>query len=159
MNTLKTYKEFNEGVLSGLGDSVKSLGKKLKRTFSFGSSDANTEYKKELRQYELSIERSDDGQSLDIFHDERLVGKIELSEDSKTYPIWTLKIFFYESETPKDKNYKKPQEIKGQKEQPYAIGKKNFPNDSDDGVRAFWIWWSTKTKSGRLKNPAYKIKA
>lgn len=158
MNNIKTFQEFNEGILSGLTDKLGSLGKSLKKTFSF-SSDAKTEYKKELKQYDLSIERSDDGQSLDIFHNDRLVGKIELSDESSSYPIWILKFFFYESEIPKDKNYKKPQEIPGQKEQPYAIGRKKFPNDSDDAIRAFWKWWSSNTKSGRLKNLDYKIKA
>ena len=157
MDNIKTYQEFNEEILSDLSDKVGKLGKSLKRTFGFDS-DLSTEYKKELKYYDLSTQKSDDGQSLDILHGNRLVGKIELSEESTTYPIWLLKIFFYESETPKDKNYKKPEEIPGQKEQPYAIGKKKFPSDSDDALRTFWMWWSTKTKSGKLKNKDYKVK-
>jgi hypothetical protein len=157
MSKIKTFNQFNEGILSDLSSKIGSLGKSLKRTFGF-SSDLKTEYKKELRKYELSTDKSDDGQSLEIYHNKRLVGKIELSEESKTFPIWILKFFFYESEITKDRNYKRPEEIPGQTEQPYAIGKKKFPNDSDDAVRGFWKWWSTNTKSGKLKNIDYKIK-
>ena len=117
------------------------------------------EHKKELKQYDLTIKASEDKQTLKIYHNNRLVGKVELSDESSTSPIWILSIYFYESEVKKDKNYKRPEKIEGQEEQPYAIGKKKFPIDSDEAVRAFWIWWSTKTKSGKLKNPDYKVKA
>lgn len=158
MSIIKKFENFNEGILSDLGDRISGLSKSVKRAFKFHTKP-NTEYSKELKQYDLSIDRSSDKQSMNIYHDMRLVGKIELDPESSTYPIWLLKIFFYESETPKDKNYKRPDHIKGQKEQPYAIGKKRFPYDSDDALRAFWKWWSNNTKSGRLNNPDYRIKS
>lgn len=158
MNRISTYQQFNEEILGGLGDKLKKLGSSLKRPFL--SNSVKTEYSKELKQYDLAIQSTEDRQEMKIFHNKRLVGDIKLSDDSKNYPIWILSFYFYESEVPKDdKKYKSPEKIEGQTEQPYAKGSKKINNDSDDAVRTFWKWWSTNTNSGKLKNPSFKIKS
>ena len=78
MNNLKTFDQFNEGLLSSLSDTFSKLGKGLKK--SLFSSQPRTEYSKELKQYGLSLDAAEDGQSMDIYHNKRLVGKITLSK-------------------------------------------------------------------------------
>lgn len=157
MKNIYNFDQFNEELLSGIGDKLKKISSSLKRPFLNNS--VKTEYSKELKQYDLNIQVTENKQEMKIFHNKRLVGEVKLSEESKSFPIWILTFYFYESEVSKDdKKYKSPDKIEGQKEQPYAKGSKKINNDSDDAIRTFWKWWSTNTKSGKLKNPEFKVK-
>lgn len=146
---IKSYTSYvNEGII----DRVKSM---------FTGNKVKTEYDKELKQYDLILSKvGEGGQEVVILHNKRLVGNIKLDADSASvHPVWYLTIYFYESEVKKDdKKYKSPDKIDGQSEQPYAKGKKKFTGSADDVIRAFWVWWSTNTKSGKLKNQRFKIK-
>lgn len=144
MNNIKTFESFDD------------FRKKVKNFFS---NDVKTEYSKDLKQYDLKLKSDVDKKSIEISHSGILVGRVDLSDKSKTYPIWKLTVYYYESEIKSDKLYKKPTEIPGQNEQPYAKSEKDFPSDSDQAIRAFWKWWSVSTKSGRDNNPKFKVKS
>lgn len=129
-----------------------------KRVKNFFTNDVKTEYSKDLNQYDLKIKLNVDN-SISISHNDNIVGQVNLSDKSKTYPIWKLTVYYYESEIKSDKSYKKPDEIPGQNDQPYAKSEKEFASDSDQAIRAFWKWWSVSTKSGRDNNPKFKVKS
>jgi len=118
-----------------------------------------TKYTSELNKYSLKLSYKDK-HSFDIKHSGRLVGEILLSDEESSYPIWILNVYYYDSEIKKDDNKKyKQQQIDDQDEQPYAKGSKKYRVDSDDALKSFINWWSSNTKSGRLKNPLYKAKS
>lgn len=145
MRNIKTFESFN------------NFRKKISNFFS--NNDFRTEYSEELNQYNLKLKSDIDRTSIEILHNEILVGKVELSNKSKNYPIWKLTVYYYENEIKSDGSYRTPDEIPGQKEQPYAKSEKEFASDSDQAIRAFWKWWSTNTKSGRSRNPKFKVKS
>ena len=171
MKNIETYNQFSEGIISSFKSGVSSLKDKITK-----SSFHKTEYQKELKTYELKLKQisefiiniyyvgyefNDDGVTKSRERSNLLVGKIELDhENSKSTPIWILTVYFYDSEVPKDdKKYKSIDEIDDQYEQPYAKGTMKFNVNSDNAVRAFWKWWSSKTKSGKLKNPQFRVKS
>lgn len=146
MKNIKNFDKFNEGLFSNI-KSVFSSDRKVKRL--------NSLYDKQLDMYELMTIVKNDGQEVDINHKGRLVGK--LSAIPSQGANWSLTLYYYESEIPSDgKGYKKPEEIQGQKEQPYAIGNMKFEN-SDKAILTLCRWWET-TKSGFSKNPDNKVR-
>lgn len=158
MNYITKYSSFNEGIGGTLLNNLRKSASSIKGGVVNMFKDSN-EYKKELKQYRLKCKKISDI-LLNIYHDNKLVGDIKLDVDSKLdYPIWILTVYFYESEIKKDgNNYKKPDDIDGQNEQPYAKNSSlKFKVVSDDAIDKFIKWWSTKTKSGRSKNNDFKI--
>jgi hypothetical protein len=156
------YEQFNES----WWQKIKSGAKKLLRS---SDSPFKTEYSKELALYDLSTVVGDDNQSLKIYHSGGVLGKLGLNKkvvaeimlNSSTklnMPLWDLFVYYYESEIPQTKKLKVPQEFPGQKEQPYGRAKETFPFNSEGAMKEFLEWWKNKTKSGRAKNPFYKVK-
>jgi hypothetical protein len=152
-----TFKKFNEG----LWNDVKNF------FFRGGSSEPKTEYAKDLKDYNLSLHPSSDQQSMTVKHtkwtklksETKVVAEININTTLKTnYPVWDLYVYFYESELPKEKNYKLPQGFPNQNEQPYGRAKESFASETDNALKVFLDWWKNNTNSGRAKNPRYKVK-
>jgi len=116
-----------------------------------------TKYTSELNKYSLKLSYKDK-HSFDIKHSGRLVGEILLSDEESSYPIWILNVYYYDSEI-KNVDKKPSTKIVDQDEPYYAKSSKKYRVDSDDALKSFINWWSSNTKSGRLKNPLYKAKS
>jgi hypothetical protein len=143
MKNIKNFEQFNEGFFS-----------KIKKALT-PTKKLNSIYDKQLNMYNLKTSVLNDGQEVNITHGDKLVGKLESNSSEKLK--WGLTFYYYESETPSEgKKYKKPEEIEGQKEQPYAVGKMRFAN-SDKAIMTFCRWWEANTKSGVKKNPENKV--
>ena len=145
-----TFKKFNE-----------SWWNDIKNFFRRGGlSEPKTEYAKELRECGLSLHPSSDQQSMSVKNKDRVVAEITLNNEVRgNYPVWDLLVYFYESELPKgDKKYKLPQGFPGQQEQPYGRAKESFPSNTDNALKVFLDWWKNNTKSGRAKDPRYRVR-
>ena len=140
MRDIKNFNQFNEGFFS--------------KIFSSKKQKLNSIYDKQLDMYDLDTSVENDGQEVSITNKGKLVGKLIAVPSQKLK--WSLTFYYYESEMPSEgKRYKKPEEIEGQKEQPYAVGNMKFAN-SDRAILTFCRWWE-KTKSGFSKNPDNKV--
>jgi hypothetical protein len=143
-----TFKKFNE-----------SWWNNIKNFLGF-SSEPRTEYSEELKNYGLSLQPSTDKQSMSVKHGGRIVAEIKINDELSTrFPVWDLYVYLYETEIPKSKKYKKPEEVfTGQTEQPYGrASKKGFRSETDNALKYFIDWWEKNTKSGRSKNPLFQI--
>lgn len=115
-------------------------------------------YDRHLKKYNIKKKEIDE-HTLHLFHDGKLVGKIELNQEkSMSVPFWDLIIYIYEKETsPRPDFISNYEKIKGQSEQPYGVSTITIRNTVESAVLTFVGWWETYTKSGRKTNIRFRV--
>jgi hypothetical protein len=126
-------------------------------TKSFSSLFSSTPFDSMLSEYNIEAKKESD-ESLHFFHNDKMISKIELDEESTKYPVWNLIVYIYQSETPSKpgviitKTY-----FEDQDEQPYGETSLKIKTGLENAVKSLVTWWKTYTKSGRRSNPLFKI--
>jgi hypothetical protein len=146
---IKNYKSFNEGLLGGLSSKVSKAFNKLKVIGGFG--DGNSV---KLKKWGISTKKVSETY-YQIIHDNKIIAEVRVTGEGYK-PIFKLSIYFYDSEIENTKNLELNKKFDGQKEQPYGKASKDFYT-TESAIDFLISFWSTKTNSGKSKNPQFKI--
>jgi len=147
---LKSFNEFNEGIITSLSNSIKSVSNSVKGAFS---SLTGTKEAKELGKYNISAKKISDTE-YKFIHEDRIIAELKVVGSNK----FRLTIYFYASE--KENTNNKPiltdTQFDKQKEKPYSKGSLDFEYTLL-AVEHLIKWWSRSTNSGKSINPNFKI--
>lgn len=147
--SIKNYKSFNEGALSGLSSKIGNTLNKLRIFGGFGDSN-NTKLKK----WGISTKKISETYC-QLIHDNKVIAEVRVTDEGYK-PVFKLSIYFYDSEVENTNNLKLDKKFNNQEEQPYGKASKSFYT-IESAVDFLISFWSTKTNSGKSKNSKFKI--
>lgn len=146
---LKSYKSYNEGLLNGVSSKFGNLFKSLKPINRF--TNANN---RKLSSWNISSKKVSDTY-YQLLHSNRIIGEVRVTDEGNK-PVFKLSIYFYNTEIENINNISLDKKFTGQKEQPYGKASRKFYT-VESALDFLISFWSTKTKSGKSKNPDFKI--
>jgi len=146
---IKNFIIFNEGISNIFLSKANRILKNIKPKI-FNSD------RSELKKFDISYRKISDTE-YDFINKDRIIAKLKVDGEQYNDPIFKLTIFYYDSEIRNINNLKLNQKFKNQNEQPYAKGSKKFYN-SESAIDMLVGFWSTKTNSGKIRNPDFRIK-